>query len=72
MAASYDVHGMVQRKIPDGERLVFGVAGVDAALVLVVELAQAGGHFAAARAGGCDHHDGPRRLDVLVLAVSVV
>ena len=37
-----DVHGMVQRKIPDGERLVFGVAASMPRMVLVVELAQAG------------------------------
>ena len=67
-----DVDRMVGRKIPDGERLVFGIAGVDAALVLVVELAQARGEFAGARAGRGDHDERPGGLDVLVLAVSVV
>ena len=67
-----DVGRMVERKIPDGERLVFGIAGVDAALVLVVELAQARGEFAGARAGRGDHDERPGGLDVLVLAVSVV
>ena len=67
-----DVHGMVQRKIPDGERLVFGVAGVDAALVLVVELRQARGEFAGAGAGRGDYDERSGGLDVVVLAVSVV
>ena len=53
-----DVDRMVERKIPDGERLVFGIAGVDAALVLVVELAQARGEFAGARAGRGDQTSG--------------
>ena len=46
--------------------LVFGVARANAAPVLVIELAQAGGHFAAARAGRGDDHDGTARLDIIV------
>ena len=41
-------------------------------MVLVVELAQARGEFAGARAGRGDHDERPGGLDVLVLAVSVV
>ena len=63
---------MVQRKIPDGERLVFGIAGVDAALVLVVQLRQARGEFAGARAGRGDHDERSAGLDVLVPAVAVI
>ena len=42
---------MLQRQIPDGEGLILGVAGLDAPAVLLVELAQAGGHFAGAGTG---------------------
>lgn len=67
-----DVDRMVERKIPDGERLVFGIAGVDAALVLVVQLRQARGEFAGARAGRGDHDERSAGLDVLVPAVAVI
>ena len=40
---------VLERQVPDREGLVFGVARANAAPVLVIELAQAGGHFAAAR-----------------------
>ena len=63
---------MVQGQAPDREGLEFGVAGLGAALVLLVELAQADGHLAAARAGGGHDHEGLARLDVVVLAETLV
>ena len=51
-----DVHGMLQRQVPNGERLVFRIAGLNATLVLMVELREGGGHLARARAG-CGYHD---------------
>ena len=66
------VHGMLQGDVPDGEGLELGVTGVDAALMLVVELAQAGGHLAAAGAGGGDHHQRTGGLDVVVDAEALV
>ena len=66
------VHRVLQRQVPDGERLILGVARPDAALVLMVQLAQTGGHLAAAGAGGRYHHDGTRGLDIVVFAQAVV
>ena len=43
------VDRMVQRQVPDRECLEFRVPGIHASLVLVVQLTQAGRHFAAAR-----------------------
>ena len=66
------VHGVAQRQIPDRERLELGVARAHTALVLVVELAQAGGHLAAAGAGRSHDDEAARRLDVVVAAEAVV
>ena len=66
------IHRMLQRQVPDGERLILGVACGDAPAVVVVQLAQTGGHFAAAGAGGRHHDQGPRRLDIVVAAQSLV
>ena len=67
-----DVHGMLERQVPHGERLVLCIAGLDAACVLVVELRQARGHLARAGAGGGHHDERARCLDVLVSAVAFV
>ena len=66
------VHRMLQRQVPDGEGLELGIARVHAPLVLVVELAQAGGHLAAAGAGGGDHHQAALGFDIVVLAEALV
>jgi len=66
------VHRVLQRQVPDGEGLILGVARPDAPLVLVIQLAQAGGHFAAAGAGGRHHHDGAGGFDIVVFAQAVV
>ena len=63
---------MVERQVPDGERLELGVARAHTATVLLVELGEAGGHLARPRAGCRDDHDGALGLDVLVLAVALV
>ena len=67
-----DIHGVVQRQAPYREGLEFGVAGLDAALVLLVKLAQADGHLAAAGAGGGHDHQRPGRLHEVVLAEALV
>ena len=67
-----DVHRMGERQIPNGERLVFRIAGSDPALVLVIELREAGGHLARARTGSCHHHERTLGLDVLVLAEALI
>ena len=63
---------VLQGQVPDGERLVLGVASGDAPAVIVVELAQAGGHLAAAGAGRRHHDQGAGRLDIVVAPQSRV
>ena len=63
---------MLEREVPDGEGLIFGVARVNAALVLLVELAQAGRHFAGAGARRGHDDNGAGGLNVVVFAVAVV
>ena len=66
------IHRVLERQVPDGERLELGVPRPDAPLVLVIELAEAGGHFPAAGAGGRHHHQRALRLDEVVSAQSLV
>ena len=66
------VYRVVQGQVPDGERLKLGVAGLYPPLVLVVQLGEAGGHFAAARARGGDHHQAAGGLHILVFAEALV
>ena len=60
---------MLQRKVPDRERLELGIAGGHSLLVLVVELAKAHGHLATTRPRS--RHDDERTcgLHVVVLPV---
>ena len=60
------VHRVLQGQVPDGEGLKLGVACGHPPLVLVVELGEAGGHLAAAGAGGGDHHQGAAGLHVVI------
>ena len=66
-----DVDGMRERQVPHREGLEFGIASLDAAQVLVVELRQAGSELARARTRGGNHHKGARRLHELVLAIAL-
>ena len=66
------IHRVLQRQVPDGEGLKFRIAGRDTPLVLVVELAQAGGHFPAAGTGAGDHHQGTLRFHIFVGAQALV
>jgi len=67
-----DVHGVVQRDVPYGERLELGVPRGDPPALLVVELRQAHGHLAAARTGGGDDDQGLGGLDEVVPAVTLI
>ena len=67
-----DVHGVFQRQVPHGEGLELGVSGADAALVFVVELRKAGGHFSAPRAWRGDDDELARGFHVVVFAESLV
>ena len=66
------VDRVLQGNVPDGEGLEFGVAGHHTPLVLVVDLAQAGGQLAAAGAGSGDHHQGLGGFHIGVGAVALV
>ena len=63
-----DVHRMLQGQVPDGEGLVLGVACVDSALVLVVQLGKAGCHLARAGARGGYHDQRTGGFHVVVQA----
>ena len=67
-----EVDRVLEREIPDRERLILGVARVHAALVLLIQLAEAGGHLARAGARRGHDDDGAAGLDILVFAVAVV
>ena len=67
-----DVDRMLQGDIPDGKRLELRVPRLHAALVVVVQLRQAGRELAAAGAGAGDDYERMLRLDVLVRAVALV
>ena len=66
------IDGVLQGQVPDGEGLKLGVAGHDAPLMLMIELGQAGGHLAAAGAGGGEHHQGTGGLHIVVAAEALV
>ena len=53
------------------ESLKFGVAGLDASAVFVIELREAGRHLAASGAGSGHDHKGTAGLDVVVAAIAV-
>ena len=63
---------VLQGNVPDGEGLELGVTGLDPALVFMVQLGQADGHFSAAGAGRSDDHQRALGLNVLVAAVALV
>ena len=67
-----DVDRVLERQVPDGEGLELGVARGEAAPVFVVELGQAGGQLAAARARPGDDDERVLGLDVVVGPVALV
>jgi len=67
-----EIHRMLQGQIPDREGLEFGIAGLDAALLFLVQLREADRQLAAAGARRRDDDQRPWRLQVFILAVSFV
>ena len=67
-----DVHRVIQRNVPDREGLPLRVPRLDPALVVVVQLRQAGRHLAGARAGSRHNDEVAAGLHVLVGAVALV
>ena len=67
-----EVDRMLQREVPDREGLKFGIACHNAALMLVIQLAEAGGHLAAPGAG-CGHdHQTAGGLNIVIAAEAIV
>ena len=66
------VDRMLQGQVPDGEGLKLGIAGIDAPLVIVIQLTQAGSHFAAARAGSRYYDQGMAGLNVVIFAQALI
>ena len=66
------INGVLQRQVPNGEGLKLGVARLDAAFILVVELAEANCHLAAAGTRGGNHHQRARGLHVVVAAEALL
>ena len=67
-----DVDGVLEGQTPNGERLELGVSGFCAALVFVVELAQADCHLTAAGTWSSDDDQRMGGLDKVILSESVV
>ena len=67
-----EVHGVLERQVPDGEGLKLGVARAHAVLVLVVELGEAGRHLAAAGARRGDDDERVCGRDIIVAAKALV
>ena len=66
------VDRMLQGQVPDRECLKLGIAGIDAPLMIVIQLAQAGGHLAAAGTGSRHHDQGMAGLDVVVFTQAII
>ena len=66
-----EVNGVLERHIPDREGLKLCIACVDAAAMLVVKLAEAGRHFAAAGTGSGDNDEAALGFNVIVPAEAV-
>ena len=67
-----DVDGVVQRKVPHGERLEFRVVGLVAVTVFMIDLRQAGAHLAAVRSRAGDDHKRLLHRDVGVASEAKV
>ena len=67
-----DIDRVLQREAPYGEGLELGITGLDAAFMLVVELAQTYSHLAASGAGSGDNHQRTRSLDIVVVPEALV
>ncbi|CDA61464.1 uncharacterized protein BN513_01225 [Clostridium sp. CAG:169] len=63
---------MVQRQVPHREGFKFCIACADATLVFVIQLGEAGCHFAAAGTGSGDHHQAAGGFNIFVLSISLV
>ena len=67
-----DVDGVLQGQVPDRECFELGIAGFDTPAVFLIQLTEAGGHFAAAGTGGGDQHERAGRLHIIIAAEAFV
>ncbi len=67
-----DVDRMFQRQAPHWKCFKFGISGLDTALVFIVKLTQAHGHFAASGPRGSDDDKRTGSLNIIVAAETVV
>ena len=66
------VDRVLQGQVPNGEGFKFGITSLDTPLVFVVELGQAGSHFAAARSGSGHHHQRTGGFHIIILAIAFI
>ena len=66
------VHRMFEGKVPDRESLELGISRLDAPLVLLIELAKAHCHLAAARPRSRHDNQGLRGLDIVIPSETVL
>ena len=67
-----DVNRVLQRKIPNGEGLIFCVACLYAALLLMIKLRKAGRELAAAGTGRCYNNERAAGFDIGICAVALL
>ena len=64
------IYRMLQRQIPDGEGFEFSITGLNAALIFMIQLRQAGSHLAAARTGSSNNYQRTCSFYIVVLAIA--
>ena len=67
-----EIDRMLEREIPHREGFKLGIARIDASLVLMVELGEAGSHFSAAWPRGCDDHQRPGSLYIIITSEAIL
>ena len=66
------VDGMLKREIPDGECLEFGITCLYSVFLLLIELAQADSHLAAAGSRGSHHNERTCSNHIVVTSESLI
>ncbi len=67
-----EIHGMIQRQVPDRKCFILCVPRFDPPPVFMVELGQTGCHLAGTRSRSRDHHERSGGLDIIVFAKSIL
>ena len=64
------VYRMLQRQIPDREGFEFSITGLNTALVFMIQLRQAGSHFAASGTRSSNNHQRTCSFYIVVLTIA--